>query len=65
MSWKLALGVAVVVIAYAITMGMDHRDDADDRDFYCEMVGKWEAEAERGVPKSLRTGWPPYDGRCD
>lgn len=55
---KAALVVAGL-IAFAVVGSMDHADEQQQSDHYCDMVKVWEDERQRGINPYDRTGYPP------
>lgn len=61
-----ALGIILFfLVIYGIAGRFDTQDAQAQHKLYCEMVAIWQADAARGVPANERTGWPPFDGKCN
>lgn len=58
-----AMKITIILIAAALT-GCDYDDAKAERQFYCDQVATWHADAARGIPEKDRAGWPPFDGEC-
>jgi hypothetical protein len=56
------LSMIALLAIFAIASTMDFEDAKVENQQYCEMVAIWNADAEKGIPKAERVGWPPYEG---
>lgn len=57
------IGGAFIFVLFAIVSTADFEDAKSNEQVYCDMVSKWEAAVEKGIPQHDRDGWPPYNGK--
>lgn len=60
-----ALAGALVLTAASAAFDSEPTEAQLSAARYCDMVDRWRAEAEKGIPPERRSGWPDYRGVYD